>query len=107
MLRFKETPIQFLIRVNAQEIAIGSDMLAALLLLPSIATIFVLSSSKNVSIDAEATYFTKFCSSLVIKDFSPCSLMAFRISLHCSVMAFWIFLHFSLMAFCVWLSNRV
>ena len=48
MLRFKETPIQFLIRVNAQEIAIGSDLLAALLLLPSIATIFVLSSSKNV-----------------------------------------------------------
>ena len=70
MLRFKETPIQFLIRVNAQEIAIRSDPLAALLLLPSIATIFVLSSSKNVSINAEATYFTKFCSSLVIKDFS-------------------------------------
>ena len=72
MSGFKETPIQFLIRVNAQEIAIGSDPLAALLLLPSIATFFVLSSSKNVSkFNAEATYFTQFCSSLVIKDFSP------------------------------------
>ena len=89
MSGFKETPIQFLIRVNAQEIAIGSDPLAALLLLPSIATFFVLSSSKTVSkFNAEATYFTQFCSSLVIKDF-------------------WIFLHCSLVAFCVRLSNRV
>lgn len=40
MLRFKENPIQFLLRVSAQEMSIGSNVLT-LLLLPSIAMFFL------------------------------------------------------------------
>lgn len=40
MLRFKENPIHFLIRVSAQEMSIGSNVLT-LLLLPSIAMFFL------------------------------------------------------------------